>query len=153
MEFIFIHNNTVICGMVYKSYEDMKATNKFWEKYVIEGGMKIPKIYRVEPKDHDKFKWISQDGRIFKLKELDDIHLANIYKMLTKSLAYHEDLDESMSMFGEPNGEMAMDAYLSGIRELSDRIYTLEKYLHHIAFEVHKRNIFINYFNKSEKCG
>lgn len=128
----------------------MKATNKFWKNFTVECGAPVPKKYRKEPKNHDKAEWHSQNGKTNHIIDLDDMHLVNIFMMLTKSLAYHEDIDESMSMFAEPNGDMALDMYFSQLRDLAGQISFLRKKLHYIAFEVYKRGLFINQFKKSE---
>jgi len=149
MELFFNNYYRDICLIIYKT-DKMKATNKFWENFVVECGAPIPKKYRDKPKNHDRYTWISQNGDVYKIADITDLHLINIFMMLTKSLAYHEDLDESMPMFGEPQGEMAQDMYFSQLGELSNQVYFLREQLHHIAFEVHKRGLFINQFEKSK---
>jgi len=40
------------------------------------------------PCQHESYAWISQDGKVTKIQDLDDRHLINIYRMLVKSADY-----------------------------------------------------------------
>ena len=144
MEFIFIHNNSFIYIIVYKIYGYMKATNGFWDDFVVEGVIKVKKKHRIKPKDHDSFKWKSQNGRTLKINDVGDMHLVNIYKMLVKSIAYYRELEESICLFGEPHEDMAIDMFMSDISELYGQLNYLKTLLPHIAYEIHKRGLMVN---------
>ena len=138
MEFIFIHNNYLICNMVYKSCKIMNATDNFWNNFVVEPGMKIKKKYRIMPASHDDYKWESRDGRVKPIAEIDDMHLVNIYRMLKNAVEISKDALEHLSddeLFPRP-----FTTFLS----ISSYVAFIKRHLHHIAYEIHKRSIFIN---------
>lgn len=67
--------------------------------------------------------WESKDGRVTKIADLDDMHLFNIIKMLwlnKKKIA--EYMREDAMSWGEPQGEMAQDAFWSEI----DNLYKMD---------------------------
>ena len=104
--------------------------------------------YKKEPIDHAKYKWTTQEGKVLPVESIDDNHLMNIFRMLDKSLAYHKDLDDSVFMFGEPQGDMAMDMYTRDMHNLCSMIYMLEENISHIGYEIYKRGLLINQFEK-----
>jgi hypothetical protein len=128
----------------------IKATNKFWDNFVVECDAPVPKKYRREPKNHDKAKWISQNGMVKLITKLDDIHLANIYRMLFKS----EDMskEEINIIMNEDFGAVAMSPIFPNVLiQAQENLIYIQVQLHHIAYEVYKRGIFLNRFDKFEK--
>ena len=67
----------------------MKATNK--SNIFTEFKMKrvpIPEKYQVKQHDHDRYVWQSQNGRIFRVTEMEDNHLVNTYKMMVNTILF-----------------------------------------------------------------
>jgi hypothetical protein len=126
----------------------MKAINKFWDNFIIECGAPIPDKYHSEPAGHKKAEWHSQNGEINYIVDLDDMHLANIYKLLFKSLDMAESEIESI-MTESFQGATAQYYQMQSLSDANDQIAFIETQLHHIAYEVHKRGLFINKFNIS----
>ncbi len=67
----------------------MKATNQ--SNIFTEFRMKripVPEKYRDKRHDHDTYVWESKDGRIFKVTDMEDNHLANTYKMMVNTVLF-----------------------------------------------------------------
>jgi hypothetical protein len=66
-------------------------------------------------------EWTTKDGRKIPIKDMEDGHLLNAIRMLQcKASALQSRETASYFMLGEPQGEMAQDAYHAGMDELMD---------------------------------
>lgn len=78
------------------------------------------------PTQHESYAWVSQNGKVTKIQDLDDRHLINIYRMLAKSADYLGNLDVMSDTF---------DLF----SENQDR-------LNHVEFEISLRGLIITEF-------
>lgn len=102
----------------------MKATNVFTNFRVQR--IKIPEVYSQEPVRFNQYIWESKDGRLVPIKEFDDNHLFNTYKILVNTIIFAMDKSKHKAL-------------TSPMR----RMVTLcEYHLRYIAHELYLRNIF-----------
>jgi len=78
------------------------------------------------PTHHESYAWVSQDGKVTKIQDLDDRHLINIYRMLVKSADYLGSLDISTDSF--------------------DLFSENQTKLNHVEFEISLRGLIITEF-------
>lgn len=71
----------------------VKATNNAFQDFVFDPQvLKIPERYQEEPIEFLDFTWITQDNRILKIRDFDDNHLVNLFKMLANTILYGKEL-------------------------------------------------------------
>lgn len=61
--------------------------------------------------------WTMKNGTKIKVSDMETSHIQNCIKMLERALSNIPDPYQ----YGEPEGEMAMDAFNSGVREIEAR--------------------------------
>ena len=78
------------------------------------------------PTQHESYAWVSQDGKVTNIQDLDDRHLINIYRMLVKSADYLGSLEPSSGTF--------------------DLFCENQTKLNHVEFEISLRGLIITEF-------
>lgn len=101
--------------------------------FLIDIGMPVDPKYHIRPEGHETHKWISQDGSISLVTDLDDIHLLNIYILLRKSIDMMHELIKNTY----PRHDAAK------LIEETEELRFMEKNFCHIAYEVHARRLYI----------
>lgn len=65
------------------------------------------------------FEWTTNDGRKISVKDMEDSHLLNTIRMLQRGARALQSRETAICfILGEPQGEMAQDAYHAGMDEL-----------------------------------
>ena len=101
--------------------------------FLIDIGMPVEPKYHIRPEGHETYKWISQDGSVSLVTDLDDIHLPNIYILLRKSI----DMMHELIKKTYPRHDAAK------LIEETEELRFMEKNFCHIAHEVHARGLYI----------
>jgi hypothetical protein len=73
------------------------------------------------PAGHDTYSWVSQDGKVTPIQDLDDRHLINIYRILKKSDDYLSNLawdTETYDLFCENTSRLNHVDYEVSLRGL-----------------------------------
>lgn len=105
--------------------------------FLIDIGMPVDPKYHIRPQGHETHKWISQDGSISLVTDLDDFHLLNIYILLRKSIDMMHELIKNTY----PRNDAAK------LIEETEELRFMEKNFCHIAYEVHARGLYVRRHN------
>jgi hypothetical protein len=78
------------------------------------------------PEGHDTYEWVGQNGKVELLRDVEDFHLINIYRILKKSDDYFSNLPIDSDTF---------DAYSENVTRL-----------HHVEYELSVRGVIMPKF-------
>jgi hypothetical protein len=97
-----------------------------------------------KPDGHDKFVWVSQDNSTTKIGDIDDGHLINIYKVLSRTKMWLDDcITNNVDIPVYDHG-----AVYDGINDAEDQKLHIDFFMSHIGYEIYKRGLLINQFEK-----
>lgn len=98
--------------------------------------------YSNRPMFHEKFKWSSTNGKVCNIKEIDDMHLINIFKMLSRSI---DCLNECIKI----DNEILIKCPCIDKNEINDDLSYLDYLILHIGYEIYVRGLFVSNFEIS----
>ena len=99
----------------------MKATSYF-------AGMKvqmtdIPEIYQTPRVDHSSYTWMSQDGSVENISDIDMMHLQNIYRVLVDTIRFAKKMKKHFVL----------------AESMKSAMLTAHHHLFYIAYEIYRR--------------
>lgn len=73
----------------------VKATTNIFRDYIYAPEvLEIPDQYKKKPHGFEKYSWVTKDERVIPIKEMNDNHLVNTYKMIVRTILYAKDLSD-----------------------------------------------------------
>lgn len=118
----------------------MKAT-LFNTIGVVKEHVIIPEIYHTKPLNFDRYVWETADRDLIPIKEIDDSHLVNIYKILVNTILFAKEKSKHKIL-------------TSALRRV---VVTTEYHIRYIAYELYVRESPVSYqgygrINRYKEC-